>query len=159
DSGIDASSVRGRGVWSHTAPRRAYRRRLCRQPFGGAQDKLVEARERLGAAIDVEVLLAFDAAIGPEHPELEKLPLERSAACAFGPRGRPADKGYLGSQAKDVIDTGDDVVGDVEERVQPIEVGCGAARRPDSDDAAMVDELEGRGHRGGVAIEVKRSGH
>src|SRR5215468_7748317 len=84
------------------------------------------------------------------------------AACALaalGRRGRPAHEGHLGSQAKDVIEPGDDVVGDVEERVQPVEVGCGAARRPDSDDAAMVDELEGRGHRGGVAIEVKRSGH
>ena len=71
------------------------RRRLGRQ--------LVEAGERLGVAVDVELLEARQEAIASEDPEQEELPLEGAAAGAVGAEERPPHEERIGLQAEDVV--------------------------------------------------------
>src|SRR5262249_35990182 len=67
DGRIEVGGVRGRGVRSHPAQRLRYRLRWRHQRTFGRQ--LVEAGERLGLAVEVEVLATGQEAIAAEDHE------------------------------------------------------------------------------------------
>ena len=92
---------------------------LANRAGGDTGRELVEARERLVVAVEVELLHVREAAVGPEGPEHEEAPLEGAAAGALGAEVRPADEERVRTKAEDVVDAGGDLVGGVEQRADP----------------------------------------
>ena len=114
DRGLEAGSVRGRGVRSHATPRG---RRLGRE--------LVAARERLGVAIDVELLPARHEALGSEGHQQEIWPLESAAARAVGARSRHAQEAHVGAQVEDVVEAQSEAFRELHHGVDPAQEGFG----------------------------------
>src|SRR5262249_5734748 len=85
DRGLDAGSVRGRGVRPHAAygllRRSGWRRESRRRKFGR---QLVETGERRRIAVIVEHLDARQETIDSKGPEVDGLYRERAAAGAVG---------------------------------------------------------------------------
>ena len=94
DHRIGASRVRGRSVRAHAAADGAHRR---------LDDQLVEAGQRVGLAVGIEVLEARQKAIASEDPELEELPLEGAASSAVGAKERPPPEERIRLQAEDLV--------------------------------------------------------
>ena len=105
--GLHARGVLGRGVRSHAARRSL---RTSRQ--------LVEARERLGVAVDVELLPAREQPVGSERPEHEQRPLEGAPAAADRAGVRPAHEQRVGTQVEDVFDVALRVVDELAKRTR-----------------------------------------
>ncbi len=158
ERGVEARRVRGRGVRSHPARalRARPRRRGCDRA-GGSRRQLVEAGERLGVAVGIELLAARHEAIGSEDPEHEEGPLEGAAAGAVGAEVRPAHEERVGSQAEDVVDAGGAVVGELEQGAERAAGPLRLRARTGEPDGAVVDELDVGRERRAVAIEVERS--
>ena len=158
DRGVKASRIRGRGVRAHAAPvplrasgwcgRRSRHRRLGRQ--------LVEAGERLGIALGVELLPARQETIDSEDPEHQELALVGTAAGAEGARIRPAHEERVGSQTEDVVDARGPVVRELGQGAHGPQRCLGSVHGAQSDGPG-VDELDGRRERGSPALDVRRS--
>jgi len=89
DGGVEVCDVSRRGVRSHAAANGMHRRRLGRERL--------EARERFGVAVGVEVLHAREQAIGSEDRELDEPPLVGTAARAGRAEVRPVLEERVGS--------------------------------------------------------------
>ena len=146
DRGIEASHLRGRGVRAHAAPQR--RRRTGPQR--------VEAGDRLGLAVDVEVIEARQQAIASEDPELEELPLEGAAASAVGAEERPPQEERVRLQTEDFVLSHGGVVDEKEPRTDVLERLFRPTRGP-GPQGPVVDDLDAGCERRGVAIGVPRS--
>src|SRR5262249_23334570 len=113
DRGLDAGSVRGRGVLPHAADALLHWSGWHYEPrqrrFGG---QLVEARERLGLAIDIEHLAARNVTIGSEDQETEDLCLPGAATGAVGAEARRAPEERVRPSTEDVVEADD---GDIDE--------------------------------------------
>src|SRR5262249_52051369 len=83
DGGIDAGDGRRGSVLSDPAPRRL---RGAQWGCGGRRSarELVEAGERVGVAVAVELLGARYETVGSEDPQVTEASLERAAAGAVG---------------------------------------------------------------------------
>src|SRR5262249_40277231 len=115
--------------------------------------QLVEAGERLRAAVGVPQLVASHAAIWSKDEEDEERSFESSAAGAIDAGVRPGYEQRIGALAKDIVDAVGDRVGDLEQGAEPAQVGIGAPRalKPER---AVVDELDVGRDRPSPAIEI-----
>src|SRR5262249_1809278 len=131
--------------------------RRGRRYLGAARVGLVEARERLGFAVDVEYIGAGDGTIGSKDQELEGRYLPGPPPAAAGAEEREA----AGDGARPGAGGAAEANGDID-KLEPgapvLQVLVRSAPGPASQDPT-VDDLDGRCQRLGEAIELDRAGH
>src|SRR5262249_44704968 len=92
--------------------------------------QLVEAREGLDPAIDIEELPADQAAVAAELPEDQKLALESAATRPVNAGKGPPDEECIGLKSEDVALSAVVTFADREPRINVLEDRFGPARGP-----------------------------
>ena len=115
---LDAGRVCGRGVRSHPArgPPPTGSRLSMRGSSAGRQ--LVEAGERLGVAIGVELLDARHEAVGAEDPEEEGTAFRKRRRRCGRCRSSSTHEQRVGSQVEDVVKAVGDPIGELDQGAQ-----------------------------------------